>query len=159
VTNEVLRGLGDFEMVKILDDPFDVVDLGRVYTGTWSCTFNALVIESGTWSTIAGAAPLSLATDLPMGTVCTLAEDASTLTAPPLVGFPQYIWETPVITPASVTILDGGVHRITVTNIVYDPISGLAHAGTDSLVWVVVGGGVLVGGILLVYLARRRRLA
>lgn len=159
VLNRVSRGLGDFEMVKILDDPYDVVDLSRVYTGTWSCTFNAVVIESGTWSTVAGAAPLSLATDLPAGTTCTLAEDASTLAAPPLVGFPQYIWNTPVIAPATVTILDGGLHRITVTNIVYDPIGELGHAGTESMGWLLLGTGVIAGGILLVHFGRRRRRA
>lgn len=162
VTNMVERGLGDLEMLKILDDPYDVVDLSRVYTGTWSCTLNSAVIESGTWSTVAGAAALTLATDLPAGTVCTLAEDAATLSAPPLAGFPQYLWLAPVITPASVTIVEGGVQRITVTNIVYDPIgdiSGLAHAGTDSVRWILVGSAVAAGGILLIYVARRRRIA
>ena len=162
VTNVVERGLGDLEMIKILDDPYDVVDASRVYTGTWSCTSGAVVIESGIWSTTAGAAPLTLATDLPAGTTCTLAEDAATLAAPPLAGFPQYIWRSPVISPATVTIADGVVHRFTVTNTVFDPIGDLgdlAHAGTDSTGWIVLGGGVIAGGILLVHFARRRRLA
>lgn len=160
VANVVRRGLGDLEMIKILDDPFDVVEASRVYTGTWQCTFEALPYESGTWSTTAGAAPLTLATDLPVGTVCTLAEDAATLAAPPLAGFPQYIWRAPVISPATVSILDGVVHRFTVTNTVYDPIgevSSLAHSGTDSWLPIVIGGGTAAAGILFLWISYRRR--
>jgi len=162
VQNEVRRGLGDLEMIKILDDPFDVVNLDRVYTGTWSCTFGGIQIEGGTWSTTAGAAPLTLATDLPVGSSCVLAEDAATLAAPPLAGFPQYIWREPTISPATVSILEGVVHRFTVTNIVYDPIgevSSLAHSGTDSVLPIVIGAGTMGAGILFLFLARRRRVA
>ena len=159
VRNAVAQGLGDLEMIKILDDPYNVVNLSRVYTGTWSCSFNAAVIDSGTWSTTAGAPAVTLATDLPVGSVCTLAEDSSTLAAPPLAGYPQYIWQAPVITPSTVTIQDGVLHRFTVTNIVYDPITALAHAGTDSMRWMLGGSAIAAAGILLVYIARRRRLA
>jgi len=159
VQNVVRRGLGDLEMIKILDDPFDVVNLDRIYTGTWSCTFNGATTESGTWSTTAGAAPVTLATDLPVGSVCVLAEDAATLAAPPLAGFPQYIWREPTISPATVSILDGVVHRFTVTNTVYDPISELAHSGTDSVLPIAIGGGAAGAGILFLMLARRRRVA
>jgi hypothetical protein len=163
VYNEVRRALGNLEMVKVLDDPYDVVSLSRVYTGTFECRFNGTDITAapGTWSTTAGAPAIRLQSDMPAGTVCTVAEDASTLAAPPLAGFPQYVWLAPVITPASVTIADGVTSRVTVTNIVYDPITLLASTGTDAALPLWIGGGLLAGGLVIVLVAyvRRRRSA
>ena len=121
VHNEVRRAVGDLEMVKVLDDPYDVVDLTRFYSGSFSCRYNGTDVTPGqrTWRERAGAAPVRLATALPAGTVCTLAEDP--VLVPPLPGFPQYHWAQPVISPASITIADNTVSRITVTNIVEDP--------------------------------------
>jgi choice-of-anchor A domain-containing protein len=121
VHNEVRRAVGDLEMVKVLDDPYDVVDLGRFYSGSFSCLFNGADVTppTRTWREQAGAAPVRLATGLPAGTVCTLAEDP--ILVPPLPGFPQYHWARPVISPSSVTIADNALARITVTNIVEDP--------------------------------------
>ena len=159
VTNTVNRGLGDLELVKVLDDPFNVVSLSRVYTGTFQCIHNTVDVTPapGTWSTTAGAPAVTLATNLPAGTVCTVAEDA--LTVPPLVGFPQYIWRTPVISPTPVTIAEGVTSRVTVTNIVYDPIDLLASTGTDAALPLLLGGGAVGVGLLAViagYVRRRR---
>lgn len=155
VYNEVRRALGDLELVKVLDDPFNVVSLSRVYTGTFECAHLGATIESGTWSTTAGAAAISLATDLPAGAVCSVTEDA--LTDPPLAGFPQYIWRAPVISPATITIADGVTSRFTVTNIVYDPIAELASTGTDAALPLWIGGGAMLAGLAIVLVGYRRR--
>lgn len=155
VQNSVRRAFGDLELRKILDDPYDVVDLSRVYTGTWSCTLGGGTIASGTWSETAGSAPVRLATGLPAGAVCTAAEDAATLDAPPLAGFPQYLWLSPVITPSTVTIAEDSVGLITVTNIVHDPIATLAHAGAEVTAAVLAGLALLGLGLGLVVLRRR----
>jgi len=121
VTNEVRRAVGGIELVKVLDDPYDVVDAGRVYTGTFECRFaDGTAPLRGTWSERAGSPPVLLASGLPIGTVCTLAEDA--LVAPPLAGFPQYQWDAPRISPSTVTVVENTVDRFTVTNVVVDPI-------------------------------------
>jgi choice-of-anchor A domain-containing protein len=157
VANEVRRALGNLELVKVLVDPFTVVSSGRVYTGTFQCTHNTVDVtpSPGTWSTTAGAAPISLATNLPAGTVCTVAEDA--LTDPPLAGYPQYQWDAVAYSPVSITIADGVTGRFTVTNTVYDPFDVLAHAGTDAAgtIWLAVG---LFGlGAVAVVTGYRRR--
>ncbi|MET4583825.1 choice-of-anchor A domain-containing protein/LPXTG-motif cell wall-anchored protein [Conyzicola nivalis] len=122
VLNTVSRAVGDLEMIKVLDDPYDVVDLSRVYTGTFACSYLGadLTPPPGTWAERAGAAPVRLATGLPAGTTCTLTEDP--ILVPPLPGFPQYHWAAPQIAPASVTIVENTVARIVVTNIVEDPV-------------------------------------
>ena len=161
VFNQVRRAVGNLELVKVLDDPFTVVDLSRVYTGTFECIHNTVDVTPapGTWSTTAGAPAISLATNLPAGTVCTVAEDA--LTVPPLVGSPQYIWRAPSYSPTTITIADGVTSRFTVTNTVYDPFAVLAHSGTDAALPLWIGGGLLGGGLLVVLAgyARRRRSA
>lgn len=157
VRNSVRRALGHLELVKVLDDPFNVVSLSRVYTGTFQCLHNSVSVAAGPWSTTAGAPAITLATNLPAGTVCTAAEDASTLAAPPLAGFPQYIWRAPTVSPAVITIADGVTGRFTVTNTVYDPISLLAATGTDAAMPLLLGGGALAAGAIAVLLGYRRR--
>lgn len=157
VLNEVSRALGDLELVKVLVDPYSVVSLSRVYTGTFTCAHLSSTVASGTWSTTAGAAAISLATNLPAGTTCTATEDA--LTVPPLAGYPQYEWRAPAISPAVMTITDGVTGRFTVTNTVHDPFALLAATGTDAAAPLWVGGGLLGAGVLVVvaaYRARRR---
>ena len=152
VHNEVRRAVGDLELVKVLDDPFGVVDLSRFYSGSFSCLFNGADVTPAkrTWREQAGAAPVRLASGLPAGTVCTVAEDP--VLVPPLPGFPQYHWAQPVISPASVTIADATVSRITVTNIVEDPFeladtapvgAVLANTGADT------AGPLLVAGFMI----------
>ena len=159
VQNSVRHALGSLELVKVLTDPFTVVSLSRVYTGTFHCTHLAVDVTPapGTWSTTAGAAPITLASNLPAGTVCTVAEDA--LTAPPLAGFPQYQWRTPAIGPASITLADGVISRFTVTNTVFDPLDTLAFTGMQLELPLLLGGGALATGILAVVFAIRRRRA
>ena len=121
VTNEVRRATGGLEMVKVLDDPYDVVDLTRFYTGTFECVYaDGSAPLRGTWREQAGSPPVLLASGVPIGTVCTLAEDP--ILVPPLPGFPQYQWAAPRISPTTVTVVENTVGRFTVTNIVVDPV-------------------------------------
>jgi choice-of-anchor A domain-containing protein len=156
-TNTVRRALGSLELVKVLDDPFGVVSLSRVYTGTFECIHNSVDITPapGTWSTTAGAPAITLATNLPAGTVCTTTEDA--LTVPPLAGYPQYQWRSPVISPATITIADGVTGRFTVTNTVFDPFEILAHAGTETGLPLALGAGAVLLGLVAVLVGYRRR--
>jgi choice-of-anchor A domain-containing protein len=135
VSNEVRRAVGGIELVKVLDDPYDVVDPTRVYTGTFECVFaDGTAPLRGTWSERAGSAPVLLASGLPVGTVCTLAEDP--LVAPPLAGFPQYQWDNPRISPSTLTVVENVVGRFTVTNVVVDPVDApraSTPASRDSL--------------------------
>jgi LPXTG-motif cell wall-anchored protein len=162
VQNGVRRGLGDLQLVKVLDDPFKVVATDRVYTGTFVCRFNGSVItpQAAKWSATAGGPAITLATNLPEGTVCTVAEDD--LVAPPLAGFPQYEWAATKISPSPVRIADGETHLVTVTNTVIDPfgtqLSTLAVTGTNSVLPLALGGGVVLLGVVLFFVARRRRL-
>lgn len=156
-TNTVSRGLGHVDLVKVLDDPFNVVSPTRVYTGTYDCAHLSTTVSSGTWSTTVGAAAITLATNLPAGTVCTVAEDASTLAAPPLAGYPQYIWRSPTYAPTTITIVDGVTGRFTVTNTVYDPFALLAATGTDAALPLSIGGGLLGAGVVIAILGYRRR--
>jgi hypothetical protein len=161
VQNAVRRALGDLQLVKVLDDPFDVVDLDRVYSGSFSCEFLGLDVTPDTsrWSTIAGAPAITLATNLPAGTECTVVEDE--LVDPPLAGFPQYQWAATTISPRPITIEDGVTGLVTVTNTVYDPfiteLATLAITGTNSLLPLAIGGGVVVLGAVLFVLGRQRR--
>jgi choice-of-anchor A domain-containing protein len=159
VQNSVRRALGSLELVKVLDDPFNVVSLARVYTGTFQCTHLAVDITPapGTWSTTAGAPPITLASNLPAGTVCTVTEDP--LTVPPLVGFPQYQWSPATISPATITLADGVVSRFTVTNTVFDPLDTLAFTGSEVALPLGLGGGALAAGLLAFVFANRRRRA
>lgn len=156
VQNSVRRALGTLQLVKVLDDPFNVVSLARVYTGTFQCTHLSVNITPapGTWTTTAGASPITLATNLPAGTVCTATEDP--LVAPPLVGFPQYEWRAPTISPATIVIADGVTSRFTVTNTVFDPLATLAFTGSELMMPISLGGGLLAVGITVLFLARRR---
>jgi choice-of-anchor A domain-containing protein len=159
VQNSVRRALGSLELVKVLDDPFNVVSLNRVYTGTFQCTHNSVDVTPapGTWSTTAGAPAITLATNLPAGTQCSVTEDA--LTAPPLAGSPQYQWRAPAITPTTITITDGVTSRFTVTNTVFDPFDVLASTGSEVALPLWLGGGALAGGLLVVFLGYWRRRA
>ena len=156
-TNTVRRALGDLQLVKVLDDPFDVVLLTRVYTGTFDCVHNSVDITPapGTWSTTAGAPAITLATNLPAGTVCTVAEDP--LTDPPLVGYPQYQWRPASYSPTTITITDGVTGRFTVTNTVFDPFALLAQSGTDAGLPLIIGGASMLAGLLAVLFGYRRR--
>jgi choice-of-anchor A domain-containing protein len=159
VQNSVRRALGSLELVKVLDDPFSVVSLSRVYSGTFHCTHLAVdnTPAPGTWSTTAGAPPITLATNLPAGTTCTVTENP--LVAPPLAGFPQYQWRAPTISPATIVLADGVTSRFTVTNTVFDPLDTLAFTGSEIGLLPLLSAGALVAGVLVLLFAGRRRRA
>jgi choice-of-anchor A domain-containing protein len=158
VQNSVRRALGDFSMRKVLVDPFGQTSLTRDYTGTFECTHLAVDVTPApnTWTVKAGDPDLVLATDLPLGTVCSITEDP--LTDPPVPGRPQFQWDTPTYSAASVTIGDASTVRITVTNTVFDPFD-LPFTGDQLATPLAIAGGSLgIGGILLL-VGYRRRLA
>lgn len=111
--DEAAEALGSLEVTKILDDPADVVDGERDFSGTWSCTLGDEDVADGTWSTSAAAGATLISADLPEGATCIL--DEVTPDAAPAAGF---VWEAPQITPASVTVADGQTVGFTVTNAV-----------------------------------------
>jgi choice-of-anchor A domain-containing protein len=155
---------GDLEMVKVLNDSFNAADPARVYTGTFACTDGVTDVTPtpDTWSTTAGAAPLTLATGLPVGTTCTISEDA--LVAPPKAGSPQYLWASPAVS-GPVTISSTVVAELTVTNTVLDPdaagggITRLPITGVSAVPIMLAGGGSILAGVaaLLMVWVRRRR--
>jgi choice-of-anchor A domain-containing protein/LPXTG-motif cell wall-anchored protein len=158
VQNSVRRALGNFEMRKVLDDPFGQTSLTRDYTGTFECTHlgDDVTPVPNTWTAKAGDPAQTLATGLPFGTECTLSEDE--LTDMPVPGRSQFRWDTPTFSAASVTIGDGTTVRITVTNIVYDPFA-LPHTGEDVATALTIAGGALGLGGLFLALGYRRRVA
>lgn len=85
VDNPVLRRTGTVFVEKALgaDTPATALVAGAAFTGTYSCSYAPgqpdAQTQTGTWSvTGTGPATLSPTVDLPIGTVCEVAEDAPT---------------------------------------------------------------------------------
>jgi len=110
ITNNIVRNVGSVKLAKVFTGPSGIVDATKVYSGSFSCTYNNAVIKSGNWQTTAGAAAIELATELPVTTSCTATETA--LGAPSQD--PSYTWNAPAVTRATVVAGDPAV--ITVTN-------------------------------------------
>lgn len=67
--------LGGFAVRKVVAGATSSVPSGARFTGTWSCTAaGAAGLPSGTWSVAAGGTVV--VTGFPVGTVCTVTEDA-----------------------------------------------------------------------------------
>ena len=177
VTNEVQRSVGAFAMRKVLSDDFSVVDPARVYTGEFACEYNGTDVTPapGTWSTTAGAPALTLATNLPTGSECSLDEDV--LVAAPDATSDRFEWTKPTFSAASVTISNGAVATISVTNTVAAVTStdvsddddnddaggteggtGLANTGSDVALPLGLAGATLAIGAGMLVFARRRQL-
>ena len=177
VTNEVQRSVGAFAMRKLLSDDFSVVDPARVYTGEFACEYNGTDVTPapGTWSTTAGAPALTLATNLPTGSECSLDEDL--LVAAPDATSDRFEWTKPTFSAASVTIASGATSTITVTNTVAAVTStdvsddddnddaggteggtGLANTGSDVALPLGLAGATLAIGAGMLVFARRRQL-
>ncbi|BDZ42033.1 hypothetical protein GCM10025865_13320 [Paraoerskovia sediminicola] len=91
VTNEFIATSTGFAITKDLTDPYNVVPAGTTFTGTWSCEApDGSDAGSGTWTLAAGDSTATLAVDAPVGSVCTVTEDAP-------AGLPDGSWETPTI--------------------------------------------------------------
>jgi choice-of-anchor A domain-containing protein len=101
---------------KVVVDPAGVVDQTRTYSGTWTCTAPTRgVVPGGTWTARAGQPPTTLSANVPIGSTCSVTESSP---PPPDPTDPSYVWDAPVIDPASVTIGADAEATITVTNTV-----------------------------------------
>ncbi len=115
IVNHVERAYGNLTLEKVLDDPDHVVDPGRTYSGTWSCTRDGDAPVSGTW-TVDGAGPATLAgvpaTGILLDSTC--APEEAALTSPPSASDPSYSWKDPTFTPGTTSA--ESTASMTVTN-------------------------------------------
>ncbi|MBD8079962.1 DUF5979 domain-containing protein [Cellulosimicrobium arenosum] len=76
VDNELDADATGFAITKNLTDDGSLVPDGTQFTGEWVCTYPDADTEvgSGDWTLIAGET-VTVATDLPVGSVCTVTED------------------------------------------------------------------------------------
>lgn len=149
VTNRltsVVTGTGSFTIRK------EVVNSGGLayadsFSGSVVCTSGGAT-TTYPWTVRAGAT--TTATEVPVGSACTVSEDAPAAAA-------GGSWEAAVITPASFTVdAAGATIAVTVSNTLRPSLP--ASGGTVPWWAIAVGGGlVLVGAIALVLTARRRR--
>ncbi|PRI10043.1 hypothetical protein B4915_14085 [Leucobacter massiliensis] len=104
VTNSAMRVTGSLQIEKALA-PGSPAWLGDItYTGSWSCTLGEET-RAGSWSvTGAGSAELRPAAELPVGAVCTVAEDPLD---PGELPDGTWEWEQPVIEITRITIASG----------------------------------------------------
>jgi len=113
---------GGLSVLKRVVDPAGVVDPDQEYVGTWSCSApGGAAIPGGSWRTGSDGTPTVVAQNLPVGSTCSISE---TPPAPPRPSDPSYGWATPVVTPSTVTIGDGTVAEVTVTNTVQRSTGG-----------------------------------
>ncbi|WP_052367221.1 DUF5979 domain-containing protein, partial [Paraoerskovia marina] len=98
VTNTLDALATGFEITKDLTDGEGLVPAGTKFTGTWECTDpdDGSTVGSGDWALEAGES-VTVAEDLPIGSVCTVTEDEL-----PAIDGGQ--WQDPVISPDSVTL-------------------------------------------------------
>lgn len=105
---------GGLAVLKRVVDPAGVVDPDQEYVGTWSCSApGGATIPGGSWRTGSDGTPTVVAQNLPVGSTCSISETPPT---PPRPSDPSYGWAPPVVTPSTVTIGDGTVAEVTVTN-------------------------------------------
>ncbi|MBD5784672.1 hypothetical protein IF650_00630 [Cellulosimicrobium terreum] len=78
VSNEFTPAAAGFSIAKTLDDDGGLVPTDTTYTGTWDCVDPEGTATSGTWTLEAGQTTATIADDLPIGTECTVTEDAPT---------------------------------------------------------------------------------
>ncbi|SDS01010.1 choice-of-anchor A domain-containing protein [Paraoerskovia marina] len=102
--------VGGFEITKTLNDEGGVVPVGTEFTGTFECTADGGVVDSGVWSVAAGET-VTVAEDLPVGAECTVEEDAP-------AEVEGGTWDAPAISGSPLTVTDGtdGLANVTVTN-------------------------------------------
>lgn len=113
---------GGLSVLKRVVDPAGVVDPDQEYVGTWSCSApGGAAIPGGSWRTGSDGTPTVVAQNLPVGSTCSISETPPT---PPRPSDPSYGWATPVVTPSTVTIGDGTVAEVTVTNTVQRSTGG-----------------------------------
>jgi len=120
VTNPVVRTYGNLKITKVLVDPNNVVTPGRAFTGTWSCVYGTDPAVTGTFSLANGQTFTTTNGQILIGSVCTVNESASTLTAAPKASDASYVWQAAAYAPgASVTVTTAASSPlVTVTNTV-----------------------------------------
>lgn len=139
VTNSTERRYGSLSIAKVLEDP-DKVYSGGNFTGTWVCSYNGEE-RTGTWSVAAGSAAVAVASDILLGSACTVTEDE--LPAHPSADT-SYVW-APSYTPGQVVVLSTSAAHgtVTVTNTV-TRLTG-SFAVTKSLAGTAAAEGVAPG--------------
>ena len=118
VTNTKLLSTG-FQIEKLLIDPSGMVG-AQTFTGTWQCTYpdDATTVGSGTWSLTAGEVATIDGEGLPVGSTCTVSEDA-------ISDSPSGSWQVPVVGGSVVLGVDGrdAVPLVSVTNEFVPPVT------------------------------------
>jgi choice-of-anchor A domain-containing protein len=147
--------LGAFQVVKVVENLGGVSFEGG-FEGSYECVTPDLAraILTGTWS-VEGAGGASAIIDAPIGSVCTVTEIQPD---DPTGGE----WQTPVVSPASVTIDEGSADQpleFTVTNRLTATGDGeLSETGGSPALWPVpLAAAAIVAGAIL--LGARRRAA
>ncbi len=110
VENPIVRVTAPVRLVKTFAGPQDVVDPGRTYPVTWSCTYRGTQVAGGRVDIVAGPAGVVVADAVPLTSACTATEGDLGPPSPD----PAYRWEEPVITGATVT--SEGPNTVTVAN-------------------------------------------
>ncbi|MFF2371385.1 DUF5979 domain-containing protein [Agromyces sp. NPDC058110] len=151
VTNAFVVASTGFEILKRVEDPSGSVPAGTTYTGEWSCTFRGQPVGSGTWSLAADGTTVPLATDLPVGSECTVSEDPG---ASGLAG----TWQRSVSGTVTLGPTGATVPVVTVTNS-YRPPTPLPNTGVDATAPLAAGIALLAAGLLLAFGSRLRRRA
>ncbi|BDZ49997.1 hypothetical protein GCM10025867_22380 [Frondihabitans sucicola] len=107
---------GRLAVQKVVVDSAGVVDPARTYAGTYSCrSAQGDPIPGSFWTVRSGGAPQIIASNLAVGSVCTLAELPP---PPPDADDPSSVWQPVSITPSTVTIGTDTTSVVTVTNTV-----------------------------------------
>ncbi len=114
ISNQVIQRTGTFAISKTITGPGGYVGgPGRVFPVAYRCTLTGGPTTSGTLN-LASGQPVSPASAVPTGSVCTLTE---TLTATPTDFVdPSYVWGSTTVTPNNFIVGDGTTAQVTVTN-------------------------------------------
>ncbi|TDT30873.1 DUF5979 domain-containing protein [Naumannella halotolerans] len=142
VTNQVVRAYGTLTITKTLDDPAEVVEDGRVFSGGWTCTYRDTDPVTGTW-TVTGSGPATLQgvpeEGILFGSDCT-ADEVGGIDVQPSLGDPSYGWNAPEIVdaiigedPAPVTVGNSYQRRtepLTVSKELTGQVQGYVGEGT-----------------------------
>lgn len=118
VTNPIVRNYGQLSVVKAIPTNADAVTDAAAFAGTYACTYGKGDPDEATFSgawTVTGAGVATLdpaATELPVGTTCTVAE---TTPSGGLVDA-SWTWEAPTITQPGAIGSARAISLATVTN-------------------------------------------
>lgn len=116
ITNPVVQNTGSFSVAKVIRGPGGYVGgSDRVFPVAYRCALAGGPTSSGTLDVTTGGA-VSPADPIPTGSVCTFTETLATQPGDFAGNDPSYSWTGSAFSPTSVTIGDGTVATVTVTN-------------------------------------------